>query len=124
MMLWLPLQAVAGIAVPVCASPTKATSAPVEMSQAPASAAHGHHASGGSHATGPHQTADDGAGLMHTDSTDPQCGDCAMACAAFAVHQIASGPLPVLGEGPAVHGEQCFASAAGNRALEPPITAA
>ncbi len=125
MMLWLPLQAVAGIGVPMWASPTQAESAlDVEVSQAQVSAAHGHHASAGTDAMGSHQAGDDGSGPLHTDSTDPQCGDCTLACAAFAAHQIVSDTQRVLGEGPAPHGEEAFASAAGNQALEPPIAAA
>lgn len=125
MMLWLPLQAFAGFGGSVCAMPAQTRSAQgVDMSQGQISAAHGHHASASTDAMGSRQATDDGAGLLHADASDPQCGDCGMACAAFAVHQIVSGPHDVLGEGPAVHGAQCFASAATHRALEPPITAA
>ena len=125
MMLWLPLQVVAGIGAPVCVSPMLATSAmAAKMSQSPKGSADEHHAQADMAATASHQAANDGTGLLHADSTDPQCGDCSVACAAFAVHQVASGLQPVLGEGPAVHGEAGFASVAANQAFEPPIVAA
>lgn len=134
MMLWLPLQVVADIGAPVCESRIGAMSA-LAAQVMPSSpnqdvSAHGHPAQADMAATASHQAADDGAGLgrahahAHAHAMDSPCGDCGVACAAFAVQQVARGPQAVLGVGPAVHGQHGFASAAVIQAFEPPIAAA
>jgi hypothetical protein len=126
LMLWLPLQAVAGIATPAPACLYEAHS-PVAEDAGPA-----HVHDGGSRAH--HAAARDDASAtqpaVHMNayepgsSSGPQCADCLMACGVCVQAQTVTSLRLDLGAVPAVRGAEDFASAAANRALEPPIAAA
>lgn len=125
MMLWLPLQAVAGIGAPVCVGAAQVALAPdAQAHPDEADAGHRHHAS-----TSVDQGAS-GHALDHSGDQQPAdpdaavCGDCSMACAALA-------PLPRLTASPIFpcaglvdQGDESFASASSHQAFKPPITAA
>lgn len=124
LILWLPLQAVAGVFAPVCAHRHAVQVAPLDpgASNAQASGVHAHHAVTPAGAEDRGLTLDDADSLNATAS--PQCGDCLMACGIAVLGPAEHGPRLDRGANPARHGDEDFASAATTRALEPPITAA
>lgn len=125
MMLWLPLQAVAGIGAPVCAGAAQVALGPDAQTHADeADAGHRHPASTLVDRGAPDQGVDHSGDQQPADPDAAVCSDCAMACAAFApLARLTVSPIfPCAGL--VDQADESFASASVHQALEPPITAA
>ncbi len=125
MMLWLPMQAVSGISVPVCAS-SKLHAAVLDAQalSGETDPAHGDHAPDLVDRESSHHAVAQGASELPAGSGDTSCGVCTMACASFVIYQSSGQAFASPGVGRAEQGDASFASATGRRAFEPPITAA